>query len=625
MKEYFDKRLSRVRPHLLPVFLLVLAVVAVYWQSLGYDFLRNWDDNHYILENADVQGFGWDRVQAVFTKYYVGNYAPVQMLSYMLDYWLWGFHASGYHFVNLAIHAVNGLLVYRLFAVLTNDRLAAFCGAAIFLLHPVQVETVAWISQRKNLLALFFFLLAWDCYRSYCAEKKNAAQAYYVASLLFLMLALLSKSVAVIFPVAILLFDLCYGRDGGNAGKRQFLDKIPFLVVAVIAAALAVHSQAPDNVDGSGGGRTGYHGGSPFATLLTMLPVLCSYFRLILLPTNLSALYDPVIRQTPDIAVIAAMLFLAVTAYLIFRLYQYKKSMAFWPAFFFLALLPVLQIVPLVTLINDRYLYFPIIGIAGLAACAMSLTSARRLMAGCFILLLLPAMSFLTVKRLHFWRNGVALWSDTVQKSPKVALAWEALGEALHYNQRPDRMAAEKAYLRVLALNPDIEISRYNLALLYLDMNELPKAEAVLNELLRRKPDHVMGLSAFGDLAIKRYDYVAAERYYRKANALQPDAVPVLQKLANLMVVFNRFAEAKDYCLEIDRLQWESDYFNAYELARISSLQGDTGTAIHWLEIAIRRGFREYDRLMADEELMPVMADARFSELMVKYFPSRTH
>jgi tetratricopeptide (TPR) repeat protein len=618
MGERVNRLAREIRPHLLPLLLLVLATGAVYGQALGYDFLRNWDDNHYILDNADVQGFGWDRISAVFTHYYVGNYAPVHLLSYMLDHALWGLHPGGYHLTNLLLHGLNGILLYGLIFRLIPSRQAAWSGAALFLLHPVQVESVVWISQRKNLLAMFFFLLAWACYLAYRHTGTGKGRLWYAASLAALLLSLLSKSVAVIFPVAMILFDHCYGGEA----RSRLRDKIPYLLAALAVAVLAILSQTPDPVSGRTGGLTAYHGGSPVATFLTMLPVFCSYLRLVAWPSSLSALYDPVIHKGVDGPVLLAVALLAGIGYLVWRLYRVDRRIAFWPLFFFLALAPVSQIVPLVTLMNDRYLYFPMIGVAGLVAWGGSrliLRHSRVVTASVGVILL--ALAGVSLHRTGVWQNSIALWSDTVAKSPKLPLAWEALGEAYHYNPRPNREEAKKAYLQAIALNPAVDISRYNLGVLYLDQNDLASADQALSELLRRSPNHVMGLTAAGDLALRRGGYPKAEQFYRRALSFQPDAVVVQRKLANLMAGLGRLGEARTILLQIETLEGGTGPGNAYELARLEALAGDVGASLGWLEKALQRGFTNYDALLADEELMPVRADGRFAELARKYFP----
>lgn len=613
---------QKLRPHRAPILLLIVIACAVYGRMLGHDFLSNWDDNRYILENADVQGFCWQRLKAIFSRYYVGNYAPIQMLSYMVDHALWGLRAGGYLLTNLLLHLANALILYRLLFRFIQNRLAALCGAALFLVHPVQVETVAWISQRKNLLALFFFLVAWECYIVYRATSQKGV---YAGSLVSLLFGLLAKSVAVIFPVCMVLFDHCY-PEGTARGRLK--DKIPYVILAGAVAVIAILSQTPNYTEwGAGGGRTGYHGGSPWATFLTMLPVLCTYLRLIIWPTGLSALYSPTIHKTPDLIVFAAGALLAGGGYLLYRLYRHDRRIAFWPLFALVSLLPVSQIVPLVTLMNDRYLYFPLVGIAGLAAYAAdaAVNRGRSVMVQASMAVILLILSVMSFQRLHFWRDSQTLWRDTVKKVPENPVAWEAMGESLQYAARPQYQEAIAAYRRALELNPGNEMSRYNLGMIYIDQNDYGNGEKIISELLQRSPNNVMGWAVCGDLALGQMDYSEAERRYKKALSLQPEAFQVYQKIGNLMAITGRIDEARDAYLRIEKILGHNDPQNAYELARIEALAGDTGASIKWLEVALQRGYNNYSAIMADEELMPIMSDGRFYELTQRYFPKQSH
>ena len=147
-----------------PLLVLLLAGLAIYGRMLGHDFLPTWDDAGYVLDNPDIRGFTIANLRAVFSRFYMGNYAPVQMLSYMLDYSIWGLRPWGYLLTNLLLHLANGLLFYHLVQRLEGDDSWAWLAALIFLVHPVQVESVAWVSQRKNLLAMLFSLLSFHGY-----------------------------------------------------------------------------------------------------------------------------------------------------------------------------------------------------------------------------------------------------------------------------------------------------------------------------------------------------------------------------------------------------------------------------------------------------------------------------
>ena len=156
----------------MPVILLLLAAFALYSKALGQDFLGNWDDPVYVTANPDIMGFTLENIWHAFTREYVSNYAPLHIISYIPDYALWGFNAFGYKLTNILLHALNAILFYALLARITSRRRFALAAAAVFLCHPVQVESVVWISQRKNLLAMFFFLLSFLTYLSWKEHRR---------------------------------------------------------------------------------------------------------------------------------------------------------------------------------------------------------------------------------------------------------------------------------------------------------------------------------------------------------------------------------------------------------------------------------------------------------------------
>lgn len=417
----------------IPLLVLVLVSLAVFCRALGHDFLINWDDRQYVLDNEVVRGFSLDHLKTAFTTFFVGNYAPLHLLSYMLDYHMWGLKASGYILTNILLHTMNGMLFYLLLRRITGERVWIFAAALIFLIHPLQVESVAWVSQRKNLLAMLFFLMSLFLYCDYRRSEGTKTSLLYLLSLTAFILSLLAKSVVVILPMVLILFDICIlnRRDL----KGLFFDKIPFIAIAALFCAVAVESQSMQFQ----GGRASWHGGTPYATFLTMLPVLASYLRMLAWPLNLSAFYDVPIRTSVDgkVAMSALLVIILIIAGVL--LYKRRRTLFFWYALFFIGLIPVSQIVPIVTLMNDRYIYFPMLGAAAFIGMVtwgdrgwsdFSL-SPNDMAVPVIFLTLTVSMAAVSFKRVGVWRDSATLWGDAVRKSPNLALTRDSYGEGL--------------------------------------------------------------------------------------------------------------------------------------------------------------------------------------------------
>ncbi len=239
----------RLRRHALAVASLAAAALAVYWHVLGHQFLANWDDAGYVTNNPVIHDLSWRGIRTVFGRSYFYNYAPIHLLSYMVDDALWGLRPSAFALTNVVLHAANGVLFYLLLVKLGWRRLAAWAAALIFLVHPVQVESVAWISQRKAVLSLFFFLLALLAFVRYRRTDGRRRWVLYAGSLLAFGLALLTKATTVVFPLIAVLFDRHFERE--RSRSTWLLDKLPFLGAAAAVAVATVRAQSPE----MGGGR----------------------------------------------------------------------------------------------------------------------------------------------------------------------------------------------------------------------------------------------------------------------------------------------------------------------------------------------------------------------------------
>lgn len=405
----------------LPALLLFVATFVVYADVYSHTFLKLWDDQEYVLFNDAAQGFSLLHLKSAFSQYFIGNYAPMQIVSYMLDYSLWGMNPAGYLFNNILLHASSGLLLYGIMLRLGYQPLLAGMAAYIFLFHPVQVESVAWISQRKNLLAMFFFLFAWRYYVAYCNGAVQRT-GWYTLSLASFAAALLSKSIAVILPPVLMVYDVAF--RSGKDRRGRIADKIPYGVAAGAVAVLALVSQT----ETMGGGRGEYPGGSILSTCYTMTPVLASYLGDCLLPIDLLPYYRVAIRMHPDTGFFLSLALLATLIGLGALLFRGNRRLCFFYCLFFIALIPVSQVIPLITLKQDRYLYFPLLGLAGFSA-EITATLIRRFpgrhtLISLLVLIALLPLPVLSWKQVTIWKDDRTLWSYTVRTDPESQFGW---------------------------------------------------------------------------------------------------------------------------------------------------------------------------------------------------------
>jgi len=667
---------EKIRPHLTWLTLLTLATLLVYGRILGHDFQLVWDDNRYVIENTMVHGFSVEHIKQAFREQYFGNYAPMQMMSYMLDFELWKMWPGGYLLTNLLLHVVNGLLVYRLFFALHGDRIIATIGVAIFLLHPLQVESVAWVSQRKTLLAMLFFLLAWEFYRWYRQGEGGRRKWSYLFSVILYSCAIFSKSVVVIFPLIIVCYDYCFSAStrnesdtkmhskdlsspsvsiGDPAFKPGFpitpsgmtnnlliatwydkpspigwryapiLDKIPYILTAVVAAVINVKSQAPagDNWDAVGGGLTGYHGGSRLATFYSMLPVFCRYIGLIVWPAGLNAKYHTPIHYTADGTVWLAAAALVVIGWLCYRLLRYDRRLGFWALLFWIGFLPVSQIIPLVTLMNDRYVYFPMLGAAALFGAACNYVRRnippRTLPLLYFVIAaLLAAISVTSYQRAGVWKNSLTLWQDSVSKLPDRAKPWIFLAQAFERVDGGNIPEAIQAFKHALENDPTDLYALYGLGNLYGMSGDYNSAERYVNALLLQSPEHVMGNFLLGNIYTGQGRYDQAEQAYLLAASLQPETLEIEMELANIAVLKGDMVKAQGRFQQIEARGTNSPIV-AYMLSWLELRLGNEKLALSWLEKALQRGYADERPISDLAELKALRGNPRFEELLRRY------
>jgi tetratricopeptide (TPR) repeat protein len=542
---------------LTPLFLLSVTFV-VFGPSLGHDFLANWDDPGYVTANEAVKGITFAHLRQAFTTIYEGNYAPIQIVSYMLDHALWGMRPAGFIFTNVLLHGLNGILLYLLVLRLHGERLWALLGALLFLLHPLQVESVVWIAQRKNLLALFFSLASFHLYLTY-RHREAQKKRWYAGAVATFVLALLAKAAAVVMPAILLCHDFCF-RGAKPAGTRgRLLDKVPFAVAAAAIAAVTIMTQG----QGEGGGRHGYPGGTPLTTLFTMLPVFVRYLGLLVWPAGLSALYPYTVRMEADATVLLSAALLGLLSVALVWLFRRNRPLAFWAIVFIICFLPVAQIVPMLTLMNDRYCYFPLVGGAPFLARAPAVLlrngwRTRQGLCGAALVLLLLPLAWLSVERAKVWQNAVTLWEQTVQHTPTSWARYNlvnALQErALEREGAGDAEGALGYYRRILAVSPQDEMALLNTALIHVNRQQLAEARPYLLRLTTLYPTSENGFLWLGFTYRGDGDFPNAMGAYKRALEINPASVEAAKALVDVCSRLGRPAESAAYLRLVETL-----------------------------------------------------------------------
>lgn len=610
-----------VRRELIVFLCILLAAFAIYGNSLSYGFLSSWDDPAYVVKNAAAHGFSLEHVKSAFTRFFVGNYAPLHIVSYMVDYSLWGMNPGGYIFCNILIHSLNGYLLTVLLRRLSLAIYPSLLSAGLFILHPVQVESVVWISQRKNVLAMLFFLLSICFYSAYRDSSGNAGRKRYLLALIFFACALLTKSVTVILPPILLLYDFCISR---RKFTESITDKLPFIFLALSVAYIAMLSQSHEY---GGGGRTAFHGGGAWPTLLTMLPVFVSYLRMMILPFDLSIVYAPLIRTSIDGEVVFALLALCLFFALGCRLLKRNRIAFFWYAFIPVAILPVSQIVPLVTLMNDRYLYFPMLGAAacfGLFAGYLhdnANVASRRVLALALIIIV-AVYGLSSFRRTLVWKNALSLWGDAVRKQPGSAVAWLVLGDS--HDKNGDTANAVKCIENSRDICRGVECyhALEKLSALYLKEERIAEAEKSADELIRLFPDNANGYVLKGYIKYQQGETAVAEKMFTNGIRLDPGQAAALNALGNIYLSTGRPELAIETLKAAEMLGNPSPELY-YSLACAGSMLQKREDALKYLDQALRLGYNRPEEILKSPELSYLRGDPGFKRVMQSYFKRR--
>jgi tetratricopeptide (TPR) repeat protein len=526
--------------------LVVVAVLGVmtliaYWNVLDNGFVR-YDDDHYVTANLRVQqGLSLNNVMWAFTTGRTGNWHPLTWLSHMLDVEMFGMNPSGHHAMNLAFHILNSIVLFLVLGRLTHRKwLSAFvCG--FFALHPLHVESVAWISERKDLLSTFFALLAMMAYIRF--TQKPSAMRYALIVFGFVM-SLMAKPMYVSLPLVLLAIDYWPLGRWPATGFRRLLEKLPLLALAGVSSVITVIAQ------GKGGSMARIETLPLAARAANAFISYARYLGKTFWPVDLAVLYPYPLRWQVWQIVGAILLFLIISGIVIrsARRRPFLLTGWFW---FVVTLVPVIGLVQVgVQSMADRYTYFPLVGIFIMAVWGTASLIKRRMheiAASSIGFAILGVLGALTWNQTKDWRDTPTLFLSAIESTSSNEVMFDMLAQNLvqeNRDQSPLNRLARAAGAR--EIDPRVH---FNLAESFLKQGDFELAMQCYELVLLRQSDHIDAmnnlawlLSTHADARLRdgKRAVVLAER----AVALRPMDPGLLDSLAAAYAEDGRFADA---------------------------------------------------------------------------------
>jgi tetratricopeptide (TPR) repeat protein len=574
----------------------LLAVVAggIYLNSLGNTF-TNWDDSM-IYGNSQVRSLAWENVRKIFTPAKGATYQPIRVLSYAIDYHFWKLDPMGFHLTNIFFYILTCIMVFLTLRSLSahlldkassdsHERVALF-GGLLFATHPVHVEAVTWLSARKEVLQGFFFFLGFYLYLK-AREKSGTNKIFYLSLVLFaILLAILSKPSAVVFPAIIVLYEITRKQER----LMTFLKKHwAFLGLSVILSAIFTFILM--KVMFEAGGVKHYRGDSLPSNFLICMYIFLHNIKLLLLTINYSASYTisvalPIFSWKNFLFTFIG-LFMFVLSLLSIR---WTKVIFFSFFFFLIALLPYLNIIPISTVLADRYVFIASFSYAFLLAIVFDRLYAFKqkrfseeffkLFSIILFMFLLSCYSYMTVRQNKIWENSYTLWTDAVEKYPESNTANALMGvvymdlginekAAKHlekavrilpydymsrnnlgivYGRLNEPEKALKEYSTAMELRPDDDTIKINLSAFYQRQKEYKKAEEVLKYLLSKNHKNANLYYRLGLVYKDAGQYEAAVSELLKSMELAPHIINPYEELGNIYASrLKDFEKAKYY------------------------------------------------------------------------------
>jgi protein O-mannosyl-transferase len=496
---------------LAPVLILTFVL---YSGSLKNYFIINWDDDGYIINNPLIKDFSWKSIVFMFSHFHLDNYHPLTTLSNAIEYHLFKLNPKPYHFNNLVLHLLNTTLVFYFIKQLIKNKEAAALAALLFAIHPMHVESVSWISERKDLLYTAFFLLALITYNRFLLEEKKNLL---VLSMVFMILSCLSKPAAVALTPLLFLMDYYSGK---KITKNSIIQKIPFFIISLLFGVLALLTQ-------SRSGSMNMVGHFPLVDKLFFVCYGLSFYLVkFFYPFHLAAMYLYPVKVNGFLPMeyYLAPLLILVMIISFFRFKKIQRELIFGFLFYFFTLAMVIQVVPVgKAIVAERYSYVPYIGLFFILAKLYVMVknnkfeSAQKIkpVMNIIIGICIVVFCFITWNRNKDWKDSNSLFTSIVKQQPESYYGYFARGVGRTLQNDPK--GAIDDYSQAIKRDSIHDFLWYNRGVEFEKINEKTRAAADYTQAIKINPQHAKSFYNRGNLKFVSGDLAGAIQDYSQS------------------------------------------------------------------------------------------------------------
>jgi len=529
-KSRIERKVKQAAPKTYKLILIILLLTFLaYIPALSAGFV-NWDDPDYV--NRQILQQSLQNFTSLIITPVQGNYHPLTMLSLAFNYLISGMDPWSYHLLNLLLHMANCVLVFRFTLVLARgNALIAFVSAVLFGIHPMHVESVAWVSERKDVLYSLFFIAGLTSYTKFI---DTAHRKQYVLTLVFFVLSLLSKPAAAIFPLVLFCIDLLRTR---KLSAKLFVEKIPFFALALIAGIITYVAQKEK-------GALNAYAFSADTRLLMGFYGIMVYFIKMIVPIRLSPFYPyaPVNEPLPKEYYLAPVFFIALA---VICVYSWKRNrvITFGILFFLVNLLLVLQFLPVGSaIIADRYTYIPYIGLFFIIGWVINQFAKKNKSRAYYIMIpTVILLFFLTYRQSAVWTNSGTLWDHAIAINPS-SRAYVNRARLFVDEKLVDK--ALEYYNAALALNAIDKEAFTNRGNIYFNKGKIDLAYEDYKKVLSIDSNYYQVLDNLGALFGLKKQYDSALHSLTRALLIKPDYFPAYRNRSLIYLQLNRYNEA---------------------------------------------------------------------------------